>query len=185
MNTNRIAINRTSSARRNQRGNALVFAMLGLVVSAIALATGINAYKDGETSNASQATISEVNAIIGNAKASFGQYAYSGLTTAISVNNAVIPSTMASGTSAVNRYSGAVTLVDNTSTTTSTALLSYANVPSEQCVRIITGTQAMARRVTVGGTDVKALDSSIVMATLAAQCSSATNVSISWTIGRT
>jgi hypothetical protein len=95
------------------------------------------------------------------------------------------PSTHVTATTANNKYSGAITLVDNSLTTPGTALLTYANVPAEECSGIVNGTQSLARQMAVAGTEVKPLDGQINLATLNTQCISAANVAITWTISRT
>ena len=177
---------RAARGRRQQKGNALLFALLGLVIAGIVVAIGISQYQESEKSASVQDTVGQVNQIIGKVKENFGQYAYNGLTTAIAVGGNVIPSTLAiSSTTAAAKFGGAIDLVDNNSTTPSTSLLTYATVPSDMCVAIVNGTQALSRRVQVAGTDVKPLDGTINPATLTSQCISSTAVAVAWTVGRT
>ena len=173
--------------RQRQRGNALVFSMLGLVIGGIVLALGIGYYQNSQANAQVQGTISEISAIIGGAQQNYGQYGYSGLTTAVAVGSRVIPDTRADvgGTTATNSYSGAITLVDNSAATPSTAKLSYANVPAAQCTQLINGAQSLARRITIGTTDVKPLDGVINVASVNAQCTSAASVAIDFVFGRT
>jgi hypothetical protein len=175
------------SARCHQRGNALVFSMLGLVIGGIVLALGIGYYQSSQANAQVQGTISEISAIIGGAQQNYGQYGYSGLTTAVAVGSRVIPDTRADvgGATATNSYSGAITLVDNSGTTPSTAKLSYANVPASQCTQLINGAQSLARRITIGTTDVKPLDGVIDVVRVNTQCTSAANVAIDLVFGRT
>jgi hypothetical protein len=172
---------------RRQRGNALVFSMLGLVIGGIVLALGIGYYQSSQSNAQVQGTISEISAIIGGAQQNYGQYGYSGLTTAIAVGSRVIPETRAdaSGNTATNSYSGAITLVDNSADTPSTAKLTYANVPATQCTQLVNGAQSLARRVTIGATDVKPLDSMIDIGRLNTQCTSAASVAVDFVFGRT
>jgi hypothetical protein len=174
-------------SRRHQRGNALVFSMLGLVIGGIVLALGISYYQTSQSNAQVQSTVSEVTAIIGSAQQNYGQYGYNGLTTAVAVGSRVIPETRAdaSGKSATNSYSGTITLVDNSAATPDTAKLSYANVPASQCSQIINGAQSLARQIAVASTDVKALDSIIDIAKVTAQCTSASSVTIDFVFGRT
>ena len=80
---------------RRQKGNALVFSMLGLVIGGIVLALGISYYQNAQTNAQVQGTISEISAIIGGAQQNYGQYGYAGLTTAVAVGSRVIPDTRA------------------------------------------------------------------------------------------
>ena len=173
--------------RGRQRGNALVFSMLGLVIGGIVLALGIGYYQSAQSNAQVQGTISEISAIIGGTQQNYGQYGYNGLTTAVAVGSRVIPDTRADvgGATATNSYSGAITLVDNSATTPSTAKLSYANVPAAQCTQLINGAQSLARRVTIGTADVKPLDGAIDIVRVNTQCTSAANVSIDFVFGRT
>jgi hypothetical protein len=175
------------SVRRRQRGNALVFSMLGLVIGGIVLALGINYYQAAQANAQVQGTVSEVTAIIGGAQQNYGQYGYNGLTTAVAVGSRVIPETRADagGKTATNSYSGAITLNDNSTSTPDTAKLSYANVPASQCSQIINGAQTLARQIAVAATDVKALDSAVDIEKVTAQCTSATTVTIDFVFGRT
>jgi PilS N terminal len=174
-------------APTRQRGNALVFSMLSLVIGGIVLALGIGYYQNAQANAQVQGTISEVSAIIGSAQQNYGQYGYNGLTTAVAVGSRVIPDSRAdsNGTTATDSYSGAITLVDNSSKTPDTALLSYANVPASQCTQIVNGAQSLARQVGVAGVDVKALDASIDIVKLNTQCTSGANVKIDFIFGRT
>ena len=176
----------TRSPRRRQGGNALVWMLLAMVIGGILVATGVQQYSQAERTSSAAGVSTEVQSIIGETKASFGQYAYVGLTTAIAVGGAIIPRRLATGAAtANNKYSGAITLVDNNAATQGTALLSYANVPQDECKSIVVATEALARQVQVGGVDVKPLDAALLPATLNAQCIGAAQVPITWTIGRT
>lgn len=174
------------SNARNQRGNGLAFSLLGLVVGALVLGAGVKLYQQAERSASIQDVTSEAIAVIGSAKATFGQYQYIGLTTAMAVGGAIIPRARAiSSTAANDKFSGAITIVDNNATTQGTALLTYASIPEDQCTAIVIGSESLARGVRVGGVDVKVLDGTLSQATLTAQCISANGVSISWVLGST
>lgn len=176
----------TGRAPRRQRGNALAFALLALVIGAIVMVVGVRQYAQSERSASIQDVTAEAVAVIGNAKATYGQYAYTGTTTAMAVGGAIIPRTRAISPSAANdKFSGAITLVDNNATTQGTALLTYASIPQDQCAAIVIGSESLARQVKVGGVDVKVLDGTLNPVTLNAQCISATSVPIAWVIGST
>jgi type II secretory pathway pseudopilin PulG len=173
--------------RRPPRGNALVFSMLALVIGGIVLALGVGYYQNSQANAQVQSTISEIGAIIGSAQQNYGQYGYTGLTTAIAVGSRVIPETRAdsTGRSARNSYSGQITLQDNSGNTPDTAALTYTGVPSSQCTQIINGAQSMTRQIAVGTTEVKPLDSPIDVAKVNAQCVAAASVTINFVFGRT
>ena len=191
MSSNESGTPRQSPAPRRapprSSGNALVFSMLALVIGGITLALGISYYQSSQANAQVQGTISEVSAIIGGAQQNYGQYGYSGLTTAVAVGSRIIPDTRADagGTSATNSYSGAITLIDNSTATPNTAKLSYAKVPTSQCTQIINGAQSLARQVAVGTTDVKALDGAIDIVKVNTQCTASASVTIDFVFGRT
>lgn len=154
-----------------QRGNALLYTLLALVLGGIGVSLGVAQYRDAEQATTVQSTVAEVNTIIGATKQNFGQYDYVGLTTDLAVGMRIIP--------ANNKFGGAVTLVG----AGGTALLTYAGVPATMCVNILNATQSLARQVRVGGTNVKPLDGTVDLAALSTQC--AAGGAIEWTIGRT
>ena len=167
-----------------QLGNALLFTLLALVLGGIGLTVGVQQYQEAERATSVQAIVGEVNSIIGAARQNFGQYNYSGLTTASAVGSQVIPPYLSTdGTTANHRLNGAITLIAGTATA-ATAVLSYAGVPSALCMNIINGTHGMARQVQVDTTDVKPLDGTVQLGALTTQCTGGDTVTIAWTIGR-
>lgn len=177
---------RSPQRQRQQKGNALLYTLLALVLGGIGLAVGVQQYQDAERSTSVQSTVGEVNAIIGAAKQNFGQYGYAGLSTAIAVGSQVIPQGLAAPTAgtANNRFGGAVTLTE-TGVGAGTATLTYVGVPSNVCTSIVNGTQALARAVTVGGAAAKPQDGVVNVAQLNTGCTSGATVTIAWVIGRT
>ena len=171
---------------RRQRGNALAFTLLALVIGAIVIAAGVRQYQQSERSASIQDVTAEVVQVIGESKATFGQYAYVGMTTAQAVGGATIPRTRStSASTANNKFSGSITLEDNNAVTQGTAILTYALVPQDQCTSIVIGSESLARQVKVAGADVKPLDGTMNLATLNAQCLSSNAVAVAWVIGRT
>lgn len=177
---------RGPAGRARQRGNALVWFMLAAVLGGVSIAAGLDMYQSGERSASIQQISSEVTTIIGDTQATFGQYGYSGLTTNIAVGAGVIPRGRAVSnlTAAVNKFGGAITLVDNSASISQTANLSYSSVPAELCMQIVTGTERLARSVLVGTTVVKPLNGALSASTLNAQCNAGTVAQISWIVGR-
>ena len=166
-----------------QRGNALLFTLLALVLGGIGLTVGVQQYQEAERATSVQAIVGEVSSIIAAARQNFGQYNYTGITTASAVASQVIPAYLSTdGATASHRLNGAITLLPGA--TVGTAILSYALVPSDRCMNIVNGTHGMARQVQVDGTDVKPLDGAVQLAALTAQCTGADTVTIAWTIGR-
>jgi hypothetical protein len=174
------------AGRARQRGNALVWFMLAAVLGGVGIVAGVDMYQSGERSATVQQVANEVTAIIGDAQATFGQYGYAGLTTPIAVGAGVIPRSRATLglTAGLNKFGGAITLVDNSASMNQTASLSYAGVPAELCMQIVTSTERMARSVQVSGTVVKAVNGTLSAATLNTTCNAGTVANISWIIGR-
>ena len=172
--------------RRREKGNAILFTLLAMVIGGIVVSVGITQYQDADRAASVQGTVAEVNTIIGNAKQNYGQYSYNALTTAVAVGSRVIPESLqvTPGT-ANNKFGGSISLVDHGATTQGTALLTYAGVPREICTSIVNGTHGLARRVIVAGTDVKPLDSVVDVTVMNTQCTSAAAVTIAWVLGRT
>jgi hypothetical protein len=135
--------------------------------------------------------VAEVGEIVAAVQSNYGQYGFVALTTTKAVNARVIPehrgeNVGTAGATAINKFSGAITLVDNAAATARTALLTYANVPEDQCVGIVTGTEGLVRAVAVAGVTVKALGGTLDTGTLDTQCISGNGVvTIAWTVGST
>ena len=183
---NRTAVSATASnlRTRTQRGNAVLFTLLAMVIGGVVVAVGVAQYQDADRSATVQATVAEVNSIIGNAKQNYGQYSYKGLSTEVAVGSRVIPENLkVSDTKANNKFGGAIDLVVSTGTA-GTALLTYAGVPRELCNSIVNGTQGMAQVIKVGTTSVKSVGSPVDAATLNTRCTANATVDVSWEFGR-
>ncbi len=58
-------------------------------------------------------------------------------------------------------------------------------MPAAQCTQLVNGAQSLARRVSIGATDVKPLDGVVDIVKVNTQCTSAANVAIDFVFGRT
>lgn len=175
-----------SPSRRRLRGNAVLFTLLSMVIGGIVVAVGVAQYQDADRAASVQATVAEVNSIIGNVKQNYGQYSYAGLTTAISVGSRVIPESLQiSETAARNKFGGAIDMRERTPVGSGTAELVYPNVPRAICSSVINGTQGLARQILIGTTVVKAENGVVDVAALNTGCSGAAVAEITWVIGRT
>ena len=107
------------------------------------------------------------------------------MTTAVAVGSRVIPDSRADsgGRTATNGYGGAITLVDNSTRTAGTAVLSYADVPAAQCARIVAGLRPLVREIGVQGRAVTRPDGTIDAARLDTQCASAAGVRMAFVFG--
>ncbi len=195
---------------KRQKGNAILFTLLALVIGGIVISVGITQYQDAERAVRIQSTISEVNTIIGLAKQNYGQYRYAGLDTQIAMNSLVIPAELHFGAAAANKFGGNVTLngpagaqtpapgaatpAPTAAASGGVATLIYDGVPRELCTAIVNGTQGVADTVKVGATDIKTA-AGISIANLNTGCSAATGaasapigsagaVTITWTFSR-
>lgn len=174
----------TLSRTRAQRGNAVLFTLLAMVIGGVVVAVGVAQYQDADRSATVQSTVAEINSIIGNTKQNYGQYSYAGLTTPVAVGSRVIPEALqATATTANNKFGGAIELKEP-SAGSGTALLSYAGVPRELCTSIVNGTQGMAQTIKVGTSSVKSVGSPVSMGNLNTGCTAAATVTISWEFGR-
>lgn len=171
--------------------NAIVFTLMALVLSAIGITVGVDQYQKAERSTNIQQVVSEVASIIGDTKATYGQYGYKNLTNTAALTSGVIPAnrlnSTTSGTSttvtATSKFGGAITLQQHASIANA-AELTYEGVPSDLCVAIVTATEGLARRVDVASVTPKAWDSDIALSTLTSGCTNSASVTVKWTIGR-
>ena len=109
------------------------------------------------------------------------------MTTAIAVTGQVIPTWLRDGVAATatNSFGGAITVAPATLTGADDALnVAWPNVPRNQCSDIVIGVNNSARRIQVGGVDVKATDAAINIATVEAQCDAADVTTINMFVGR-
>jgi len=170
---------------RRQRGNAVLFTLLSMVIGGIVVAIGVTQYQDADRAASVQATVAEVNAIIGNVKQNFGQYSYAGLTTGISVGSRVIPESLqTSETAARNKFGGVIEMRER-APGSGTAELVYPNIPRTICSSVINGTQGLAQEIWIGTTAVKSANGAVNLAALNEGCSATTASAITWVIGRT
>jgi|APAra7269096613_1048513.scaffolds.fasta_scaffold00203_13 hypothetical protein len=175
----------TPLTRRRARGNAVLFTLLSMVIGGIVVAIGVTQYQDADRAATVQATVAEVNTIIGNVKQNYGQYSYSGLTTGIAVGSRVIPEGLqVSETTARNKFGGTIEMRE-LGTGTGTAELVYPNIPRALCSSVINGTQGLAREIRIGTTVVKEANRAVDVAALNTGCSSNAAADITWVIGRT
>ena len=166
-------------------GNAVLFTLLSMVIGGIVVAIGVTQYQDADRAASVQATVAEVNAIIGNVKQNFGQYSYAGLTTGISVGSRVIPESLqTSETAARNKFGGVIEMRER-APGSGTAELVYPNVPRGICSSIINGTQGLAQEIWIGTTAVKSANGEVSLPALNAGCSAAATAAVTWVIGRT
>jgi len=166
-----------------QRGMTLIQALFVLVLGGIALSVALNQYQSGERTSRIQKNTGDIMEIIGAAKSNYGQFSYNNLTTSIAIGAGVIPKRLAiSDSAAQNDFDGTITLVSGLN---ATADLTYGSVPKEVCAQIVTSTANGARKISVNGTEVKALDADVDIEALSTNCNTQPTATVIWTIGRT
>lgn len=181
--------------RRSVRKNRLGFisAELGLVLLVVALLTigAVTMYSNNLRQASINQNISDIQNIASTAKSAYGvSNLYGSVTTAVAVRSHIVPSNLRDGeaATATNSYGSSITITPANGTGSNDLLtLTWGNVPANQCLEIVNGVSPSMRRITVGGTVVKALDSSLVVATTTTACETNTSdgvVSITFDIGR-
>lgn len=175
--------------KKYQRGDFLVTLMIAIVIVAIMGAAAYSNMRDSNRDVQIDESIKAVNLTANALRSNFGVTGqYSTVTTAVAVQTRTIPADQRiTGTNtAQNSFGGLITTLPVTLTSANDAVdLTWPNVPPWACSRIVIGTQNAARKITVGGTAVKATDAALVAATLTAQCDVAAPVTIVWSVGRT
>ncbi|MDE2933038.1 MAG: type 4 pilus major pilin [Chloroflexota bacterium] len=103
--------------------------------------------------------------------------------TATVISNQAIPDDMVSGTAITNAYGGDVTLASGAVAggSANACVLTFEDVPQDDCSRIVRRTEQLADRISVEGTNVKTIAVDLDIARLGRQCSSANQVDLVWT----
>lgn len=173
---------------RRQAGDFMLTLVIALIVVAIILGKVFMNYRDSTRNEQNNAAASSITTIAGTLQKNWGQNnQYNALTTAIAVKSGAIPRNFRDGSSdtASNFWGGTITVIPSTITVDNdVANLAYTKVPSAQCYDIVTATQSVARMITVGSSTVKAADSTLNVAALATACESGSDVTATWSIGR-
>lgn len=174
--------------QKKQRGISMVELTLALIILSVLAGAAYYAFQENSRKNEVKEAIALATTIAGELRSKFGtNNMYGNVTTAVSVQSRAIPEQFRiTGTNtAQNSWGGAITTTPVTLTATNDAIsLSFANVPQDECMDIVIGTQQTGRRISVAGTVVKPTDTTLNLATLATQCESAANVAVVWDVGR-
>ncbi|WP_058048785.1 type 4 pilus major pilin [Janthinobacterium sp. Ant5-2-1] len=177
-----------SRNRRRQAGDFMLSLVVALIVVAIFLGKVFMNYRDTSRNEQNTAFTSSITTIAGALQKNFGQNnMYGSLTTAIAVKSGAFPRNLRDGTAdtASNLWGGTLTVVPGTITANNdVANLAATKVPSGQCYDIVSATQSVARRITVGSSTVKAADATLDVAALSTACEAASDVTVTWAIGR-
>ena len=177
-----------SRNRRRQAGDFMLSLVVALILVAIILGKVFMSYRDSTRNEQNSAFTSSITTIAGALQKNFGQNnLYGSLTTAIAVKSGAFPRNLRDGTAdtASNLWGGTLTVVPGTITANNdVANLAATKVPSIQCFDIVSATQSVARRITVGSSTVKAADATLDVNALASACEAASDATVTWSIGR-
>lgn len=155
-----------------QKGFSSIELGLTLLVVSILVVGAITLFTKNLRQTSIQDNITQLQSIAGTAKSTYGsQNQYSKVTTAVAVQGHVIPDSLRDGTAstASNKF-GAPISVGPFGVTNDMLQLTWGNVPSSQCLEIVTGVSAMMRKIQVNNNDVKPLDGTLDVAGLPAAC---------------
>jgi type IV pilus assembly protein PilA len=168
-------------SKLHQAGFTLV--EVGIVVAiGLLLLLGIGAANRTIAGTKVNNEIGEIKTIIANVQRQYSgksNYATATLTDIIALKS-MPDERKASATTAVNRWSGAITMAPATITTANDSIrYSSAGVPEYECTQIVPQVEGSLTRVAVAGTDVKAAGGQLNQTTLGTQCAGG-NVTIDY-----
>jgi Tfp pilus assembly protein PilE len=159
-----------------------------LVIGALLLAAVFIGFRTNAQRSEEQLNSALVTQIATELQAKFGRTGqYSNTTLALAVQSRSIPEELriAGTNTAQNGYGGLIALAPATCTVANDCLdLTWAQVPQAQCMGLVISTQRVARRITVNGVAVKALDGALDLGTLATNCEAVGSPTVLFSIGR-
>lgn len=174
--------------RRAQAGLTLLELGLVLLVAAILIAGAVKLYSDNLRTTSINSNVSAIHATVGKIKQKFGSLGqYGEITTASAATNGIFGDLRVAGTDTANTpFSTPITAAPATlSAANDAVLLTWTGVPTDQCSDIVVGVHDTLRRISVGATEVKALDARTVdIAALGAACEADDIVTLQLWIGR-
>lgn len=178
----------TKKQNKKQSGFVLEGMTLVMLIVALLVVAGIAWYLQSLRTSSVNNNTNELISISATAKKKYGiANQYPNVTTAIAVTGQIIPVWLRDGvaTTATNSFGGAITVAPATLTGTDDSLnVAWPSVPKSQCSDIVNGLGSSARRIQVGGVDVKATDAPMNIATVEAQCDAADTSTINMFVGR-
>lgn len=189
-------MNRTVSKRaaafRKQRGSFMLEASLALIVIAAIGGAAMMAYASNTRRNEVKDNSAVINEVIAEAQRRFGKTnQYPSITTAKLVQSRAVPAELrdAGANTAHNSYGGSIQASPVSASSCNGSAsgcmqLDWGAVPAEQCYDLAIQVASSTRAMTVGTTQVKALDAAIDDGQLATACDSAGAKTLSMVIGR-
>lgn len=184
----RQAPTRLHARLRGQAGLTLLEMALVLLVAAIIIAGAVKLYSDNLRTTSINTNVAAIQATVGKIKQKFGVLGqYGEITTANATQNGIFGDLRVVGTNTANTpFSTPITVAPATLTAANDAVqLTWTGVPANQCSDIVVGVQDTLRRMSVGATEVKALDTrSVDITSLGAACEADDIVTLQLWIGR-
>lgn len=172
-----------------QRGFSSVELGLTLLVVAILVVGAITLFTKNLRKTSINDNVSQLQQIAGTAKATYGaQNQYVKVDLAVAVQGHIIPDELRDGTAktATNKFGAPIT-VEPDGATKDMLKVFWGNVPSNQCLDIVTGVANQMRRIQVGTVDAKPLDLELDAGALPGTCENNGqdgNVDLTFWIGR-
>jgi prepilin-type N-terminal cleavage/methylation domain-containing protein len=171
-----------------QRGLTMVELSVVLVIAALLIAAVFTALRANQRRVEVQNNQNLITQIAADLQGKFGRTGqYANTTLALAIQSRAIPEELriGTGTTAQNGYGGLLALAAATCTVANDCInLTWPQVPQAQCMDLVIGTQNVARRIQVNAVDVKALDGTLNLGTLATNCEAAGVVPIIYSVGR-
>ena len=148
---------------KKKNGFSLIELLLVLGIIAALAITAFMIYPKVSASNNAQTEATNINTIKASVTSLYSSSPdYTGLDTEVGIKSKIFPDTMinTAGTAAVNTFKGQVTLGTSkespSNATDSSFTITYEDVPSAECVKLVSAVASNFYKITVGGATVKA-----------------------------
>lgn len=157
----------------NQEGWAIMSSMIAIFIGLIMMAGIFGIVQIALSGSKVQTAQNNISMIRTTTQQLFsGQPDYTGLTTSLAISAGMLPSGMVSGSSAVNAWSGSVTIT--TGSPTHLFDITYSGLPEEACIKLAPFGYGTWNSVTVGGSTISQSGGTAVSDAVTA-CSGASN----------
>ena len=175
------------SSRRQQRGNGLLYAMLGSALLALGSYYAYGIYSDKAAATAVQSDIVNAQDTVQSTQRIFGiNGSYAGLTLTNLRDGNAVPARMRVASAVQNGFNQSVTTSVSSSSGSLNDLLTFGwPVSKASCLEFAVAASGFSRKVLINTTSVKALDGTFAPTTAATECagSAATFPIVYFTIG--
>lgn len=147
------------ATRRNQRGFGMIEVGLALLIIALGVIFAVSQYNSSRSDSKSQNEVADITRLLAKAQDAYSSLPdYSGVTTAVLINNNVFTSRWvnAARTGVVNNYNGAVTAAPATLVNTNDSIaFTSVSYDRDACSNIPSKMANATRRMDINGTTVK------------------------------